>query len=132
MPDEPATVEEYLATLRADQRSALGELRALVHDLLPEAGERISYRMPTVTLDGRPLLHYAAWQKHLSLYPVPHGDEEFEGVVAPYRAAKDAVHLRYDRPLPTDAVTRIVRLLATRHAGSAASPRPQRTQPARP
>ena len=47
MPDEPVTVEEYLATLRADQRSALGELRALVHDLLAEEGERISYRMPT-------------------------------------------------------------------------------------
>ena len=84
MPDEPVTVEEYLATLRADQRSALGELRALVHDLLAEEGERISYRMPT------------------------------------------------------DAVTRIVRLLAAGHAGTSAPPRhqrpqrTQRTQPARP
>jgi uncharacterized protein YdhG (YjbR/CyaY superfamily) len=125
MPDEPTTVDAYVAGVTDDQRSALAALRALVLELLPGAEERISYKMPTVTLEGRPVLHYAAWTKHLSLYPVPRGDEDFEAVVAPYRAAKDAVHLRYDRPLPTDVVTRIVRLLAERHATS----RPQPTRP---
>jgi uncharacterized protein YdhG (YjbR/CyaY superfamily) len=125
MPDEPTTVDAYVAGVTDDQRSALAALRALVLELLPGAEERISYKMPTVTLEGRPVLHYAAWTKHLSLYPVPRGDEDFEAVVAPYRAAKDAIHLRYDRPLPTDVVTRIVRLLAERHATS----RPQPTRP---
>ena len=39
-------------------------------------------------------------------------------LVGPYRAAKDAVHLRYDRPLPTDVVTRVVALLADRHTAT--------------
>ncbi|RYU10182.1 iron chaperone [Nocardioides iriomotensis] len=125
MPDEPTTVDAYVAGVTDDQRPALAALRSLVLELLPGAEERISYRMPTVTLEGRPVLHYAAWTKHLSLYPVPRGDDDFEAVVAPYRAAKDAVHLRYDRPLPTDVVTRIVRLLAERHATA----RPQPTRP---
>jgi uncharacterized protein YdhG (YjbR/CyaY superfamily) len=116
MSDEPTTVDAYVAGITADQRPMLVALRALVLELLPGAEERISYRMPTVTLEGRPVLHYAAWTKHLSLYPVPQGDAGFEAAVAPYRAAKDAVHLRYDRALPTDVVTRIVRLLAERHA----------------
>lgn len=118
MPDKPTTVEGYLATFDAERRRALDELRTLVHARLSGAGERISYQIPTVTLDGRAVLYFAGWKKHMSLYPVPRGDDAFEALVAPYRAAKDAVHLRYDRPLPTDVVTRVVALLADRHAAT--------------
>ena len=117
MPETPpTTVEEYLAGFDAEPRHALDALRALVHECLPGAGEKISYQIPTVTLDGRAVLYFAGWKKHMSLYPVPSGDADYEALVAPYRAAKDAVHLRYDAPLPTEVVVRIVGLLAARHA----------------
>ena len=110
-----ADVDAYVRSFPPDVQSSLEELRALIHDRLPGAGERISYQIPTVTLDDRPVVYFAAWKRHLSLYPVPHGDPSFERDVAPYRAAKDAVHLRYDQPLPRDLVARIVTLLARRH-----------------
>lgn len=112
----PTTVDAYLAGFDADQRRALDELRALIRQCLPGSGDKISYQIPTVTLDGQAVLYFAGWKKHMSLYPVPDGDADYEALVAPYRAAKDAVHLRYDRPLPTEAVTRIVAALAERHA----------------
>jgi uncharacterized protein YdhG (YjbR/CyaY superfamily) len=90
VPDQLTTVDVYVAGLGAEQRAALHELRALVRALLPEAGARISHRMPTATLDGRAVLHHAAWQKHLSLHPVPRGDVDLEAVATPYRAATDA------------------------------------------
>ena len=117
--DNHADVDAYVRSCPDEARGHLEELRALVHDCVPGAEERISYQIPTLTLDGRAVLYFAAWKNHLSIYPVPRGDAEFERVVAPYRAAKDAVHLRYDRPLPRDVVTRIAALLVQRHTQTA-------------
>ena len=108
-------VDDYVRACPDDARGHLEELRALVHECVPGAEEKISYQIPTLTLDGAAVLYFAAWKKHLSIYPVPRGDAEFEGVVAPHRAAKDAVHLGYDRPVPHDVVERIAALLVQRH-----------------
>ena len=92
-----ADVDAYVRSFPPpDVQSSLEELRALIHDRLPGAGERISYQIPTVTLDGRPVVYFAAWKRHLSLYPVPHGDSSFERDVAPYRGTKDTLRLPLD------------------------------------
>ena len=114
-----ADVDDYVRSCPPVVRGHLEELRVLVHQSVPGAGEKISYQIPTLTLDGRAVLFFAAWKKHLSIYPVPRGDDEFERAVAPYRAAKDAVHLRYERPLPRDVVARIAALLLQLHTQTA-------------
>lgn len=114
-----ADVDDYISSFPIDVQRRLEELRSLVHECIPSGGEKISYQIPTVTLSGAAVVYFAGWKKHLSLYPVPRGDDEFEREVAPYRAAKDAVHLPYDQPLPRDLVTRIVSLLVQRHSQSA-------------
>jgi uncharacterized protein YdhG (YjbR/CyaY superfamily) len=112
-----ATVDEYLAGLPDEAREVMAELRRTVHAVVPGAGERISYAMPTFTLDDRPLMHLAAWKKHVGRYPLPPLDADLERQVAPYRGAKDAMRLRYDRPIPYDLVGRVVAVLADRCAG---------------
>lgn len=106
-----ATVDEYAAALPEPARSVLEEVRRLVARVVPGVGETISYRMPTFVLDGLPLVHVAAWTKHLGLYPLPPMDDELAAAVAPYRGAKDAMQLRYDRPVPYDLVERVVAVL---------------------
>ena len=115
-----ADVDAYVASFPADVQAALEELRSLIHTRLPGAGEKISYQIPTVTLDGAAVLYFAAWKKHLSLYPVPRGDAAFERDIAPHRAAKDSVHFDYDQPLPRDLVARTVALLHERHTTQSA------------
>ena len=115
----PATVDEYLAGLPHDVRLRLEEVRRVVHEVVPDAGETISYAMPTFTLDGLPLLHVAAWKQHLGLYPLPALDPALEAAVAPYRGTKDAMKLPHARPLPADLVARVVGVLVEqRRAGS--------------
>ena len=114
----PATVAEYLTGLPDDVRVRLEEVRRVVHEVVPDAGETISYAMPTFTLDGRPLLHVAAWKRHLGLYPLPALDPELAALVAPYRGAKDAMKLPHAAPLPRDLVARVVEVLVEqRRAG---------------
>jgi uncharacterized protein YdhG (YjbR/CyaY superfamily) len=114
----PATVDEYLAGLPDDVRLRLEEVRRVVHEVVPDAGETISYAMPTFTLDDLPLLHVAAWKKHIGVYPLPPLDPELEAEVAPYRGAKDAMKLPYAEPLPRELVAKVVAVLvARRRAG---------------
>jgi uncharacterized protein YdhG (YjbR/CyaY superfamily) len=109
-----ATIEEYLAGLPADVRTRVEEVRRVVHEVVPDAGETISYAMPTFTLDGQPLVHVAAWNKHIGLYPLPAVDPEFDAAVAPYRGTKDGMKLPHGEPLPRELVARVVAVLVDR------------------
>jgi uncharacterized protein YdhG (YjbR/CyaY superfamily) len=113
-----ATIDEYLAGLPDDVRSRMGTLRALVHRVVPGVEERISYAMPTFALDGRSVVHLAAWKKHIALYPLP----ELPGALATeaeqWRGAKDAMQLPHDRPLPIELLEQVLVALGARaHAG---------------
>ncbi|HET6391503.1 MAG TPA: DUF1801 domain-containing protein [Blastococcus sp.] len=114
MSDRFATVDDYVAALPEDARPVMEEVRRVVHRLVPGVDEKISYQMPTFVLDGLPLVHVAAWKKHLGLYPLPPMDGELAAQVEPYRGAKDAMQLRYDRPVPYDLVERVVEVLLER------------------
>jgi uncharacterized protein YdhG (YjbR/CyaY superfamily) len=109
-----ATVDEYLAALPDDVRARVEEVRRVVHEVVPDAGETISYAMPTFTLDDQPLLHVAAWKQHIGLYPLPALDPELDAEITPYRGTKDTMKLPYSRPLPRELVARVVEELVQR------------------
>lgn len=109
-----ATIDEYLAGLPHDVRERMAELRALVHRVVPGVEERISYAMPTFAVDGRPVVHLAAWKKHIALYPLPELPAPVAGQAERYRGAKDAMQLPHGEPLPTELLKHVVRALAAR------------------
>ena len=109
-----ATVDEYLDGLPDDVRARMSELRALVHRVVPDAEERISYAMPTFTLDGRSVVHLAAWKKHIALYPLPELPPDVAAEAERYRGAKDAMHLKHSEPLPTALLEQVLTALVAR------------------
>jgi uncharacterized protein YdhG (YjbR/CyaY superfamily) len=70
--------------------------------------------MPTFTLDGKPLVHVAAWKKHIGLYPLPPMDSQLAADVAPYRATEGTMQLPYTEPFPYALVERVVAALLAR------------------
>lgn len=107
MPPAPETVDDYIAAQPAEVRPLLEEVRRAIHAGVPEPGEKISYGIPTVTLGGHGLVSFAAWKRHIGVYPIPEGDAEFQLDIAPYRDAKSTARFVYGEPVPVELITRL-------------------------
>jgi uncharacterized protein YdhG (YjbR/CyaY superfamily) len=106
-----SSIDEYIAGFPSETRRLLEELRALIQEAAPEATERISYRMATFDLHGRPLIYFAGFQGHVGLYPVIGAvAETLEEELRPYKSGKGTLRFELDRPLPAGLVRRIVEL----------------------
>jgi uncharacterized protein YdhG (YjbR/CyaY superfamily) len=70
MAAKPKTIDEYLATVRADQRAVLEQLRRTIRAMVPQAEECISYGLAAFRLDGRPLVAFGATANHCAFYPM--------------------------------------------------------------
>jgi uncharacterized protein YdhG (YjbR/CyaY superfamily) len=64
--------------------------------------------MPTFTLKGKYLVYFAAYKKHIGLYPAPRGNAEFNEELSVYRAGKGTVRFPLDKPIPFDLISQIV------------------------
>jgi uncharacterized protein YdhG (YjbR/CyaY superfamily) len=111
-----ATVDEYLEALPDEARAAMEGIRRSIRSVVPGIGETISYQMPTFTLDGRPLVHVAAWKRHIGVYPLPPLDGALAQEVAPYRAATDTMRLPLGREIPDGLVERVVAVMVEQRA----------------
>ena len=106
-----ATIDEYISSFPDDVQIILREVRQAILNAAPAADETISYQIPTITLSGRNLVHFAAWKHHIGLYPIPTADEAFEQKIAPYRAARGTARFPLQKPIPYDLIERVAGLL---------------------
>lgn len=102
------TIDEYIDAFPPDVRSVLEKIRRTIQKAAPGSTEAISYGMPTFKLNGRNLVHFAAWKSHIGFYPQPSGTAAFRKELAPYKAAKGSVQFPLDRPLPFELLGKMV------------------------
>jgi uncharacterized protein YdhG (YjbR/CyaY superfamily) len=110
-----ATVDDYIASFPPEVQRKLEEVRATIRAAVPGTEERISYGIPTFALDGRYVVYFSGWKRHVSVYPVPDADPELQREIASYRAGKGTLKFALGEPLPLDLISRIAaRLLEQR------------------
>lgn len=105
----PRTIDQYIAAFPKEVQATLAKIRATIRRAAPAAEERISYHMPAFFLEGKPLIFFAAYKKHIGLYPAPRGTEEFKRELADHAGGKGTVQLPLDRALPLDLIRRMVK-----------------------
>jgi uncharacterized protein YdhG (YjbR/CyaY superfamily) len=103
------SIDEYISAFPVETQRVLEELRTLIKASAPDATETISYAIPTFDLNGKHLLHFAGYAKHVGLYPAPSGLSAFKKNLEPYKSGKGSVQFPLTQALPTDLIRRIVR-----------------------
>jgi uncharacterized protein YdhG (YjbR/CyaY superfamily) len=103
-----AEIDEYLLAVDEPKRRTLQALRRTILEIVPEAEQVISYRVPAFRVQGMVVAGFAAFKDHLSYLPFSGSvlaqlGDELHG----YTMTKSALHFPVDRPLPKSLVKKL-------------------------
>lgn len=101
-------IDEYISLFPKNIKDILEKIRAIIIKVAPNATENISYGIPTFKLDHN-LVHFAAYEKHIGLYPGPSGVEVFKEELKEYKTAKGSIQFPLDKKIPYKLIEKIVR-----------------------
>ena len=104
--EAPKTIEEYISRQPEQARDYLRRMNEVIKAALPDAVEKISWSMPTYWKKYN-LIQFAAFKKHVGLYPGPQAVEAFADRLAEYKTSKGAIQFPYDRVLPLELIREI-------------------------
>src|SRR3954451_11253069 len=109
----PKSVDEYIAAQPETLRPKLEQVRAAIRRAVPEAVEGIAYRMPGYKLNGKPLLYFAGFKQHYSLFAASGTFfASLEEELKDYEQRKGTVHFPLNKPVPVKLISRIAKLRA--------------------
>lgn len=104
-----STIDEYISLFPEHIQKLLTNIRKTISENAPEASETISYQMPTFKLNGKNLVHFAAFKTHIGFYPIPSGIEAFKEELSPYKKGKGSVQFPINQPIPLELIAKIVK-----------------------
>ena len=104
----PRSIDEYIAECSSEVKPILEKIRATISKAAPGAKEKISYQMPTFTLEGN-LVHFAAFKQHIGFYPPVRGDEQLMKDIAEYAGPKGNLRFPLNERIPYGLIARIVK-----------------------
>ncbi len=110
MASKPTTIDAYLASVRADRRTALQKLRKAIRSVVPQAEECISYGIPAYRFRGAVVAGFCARRDGCSYFPFSGSTlmtlaEQLQG----YARTKSSLHFPADKPLPAKLVRQLVK-----------------------
>lgn len=105
----PKNIDEYIASFSPEVQAILEKIRLTITKAAPDAQEIISYRMPAFKLGGI-LVYFAAFKKHIGLFPPVRGDARLEKAIAIYAGEKGNLRFPLDQPIPYGLIEKIVKL----------------------
>ena len=106
---QPEDIDTYISQFSPEVQEILQKIRQTIRASAPDANEIISYGMPAFRLNGI-LVYFAAFKKHIGLYPPVSGDKAIEKAIAPYAGPKGNLQFQLDEPIPYTLIKRITKL----------------------
>ena len=106
--EAPKTIEEYISRQPEQAQIYLRKINEAVKGALPDAVEKISWSMPTYWKKCN-LIQFAAFKKHVGLYPGPEAVEAFADRLTEYKTSKGAIQFPYNKELPIELIGEIAR-----------------------
>ena len=116
---KPKNIDEYIAPFSFEVRMILEKIRSTIRDAAPGAQERISYGIPAFWLNGI-LVYFAAFKKHIGLYPPVRGNATLKKAISVYAGEKGNLQFPLDHPVPYGLIKKIVKFRVKQNSAKAA------------
>ena len=129
-PKKAKDIDDYISKFPADVQAILQKVRETIRHAAPVAKETISYMMPAFRQHGI-LVYFAAWEKHIGMYPPISGNKTLERAIARYAGPKGNLQFPLDEPIPYDLIERLVKLRVKQDSAKAAEKRQKKSQNSR-
>ena len=100
-------IDEYIGGFPAEVQTDLMKIREIIKKAAPDAQEVMSYGVPGYRLKKN-LINFAAFKKHIGLYPTPSAIEAFKEELSEYKTAPGTIQFPFGKPVPFDLIRRIV------------------------
>lgn len=101
-------IDDYLKDVTPSQRASLLRIRDLVKEIEPGAEETISYGMPTLKYKGKPIIHFAAFKNHMSIFPTGDPMQELKQETDKFRTSKGTLQFTEDNHMPESVIRDII------------------------
>jgi uncharacterized protein YdhG (YjbR/CyaY superfamily) len=112
-PGVPKSVDEYIAAQPEALRPTLEQVRNAIRRAVPEAAEGIGYGMPGYKLHGKPMLYFAAFKQHYSLFAASATFfAALEDELRAYKLRKGTIQFPLTKPVPVKLIARIAKIRA--------------------
>jgi uncharacterized protein YdhG (YjbR/CyaY superfamily) len=107
----PKSIDQYIERCAPEARPILRRVRATIAKAVPDAVETISYRIPAFKL-RRIVVYFAAFRRHIGLFPPVKHNPALEKAIAPYAGEKGNLRFPIDRRIPYGLIARIAKFRA--------------------
>jgi uncharacterized protein YdhG (YjbR/CyaY superfamily) len=121
----PNDIDDYISGFPDEVQKILEKIRRTIGKAAPRAKEKISYKMPAFTLDGD-LIYFAAFKKHVGIFPPVRGDAKLNKELSRYRGEKGNLKFPLNEPIPYELIGRLMKFRLKEHLESLATKRDKR------
>lgn len=102
-----SSVDDYNAAFPSEVRKRLDDIVDVIRQAAPEAEETLGYGIPSFKVNGKYVVHYGGFKRHVGFYATPDGHAKFDSELSKYPRGKGSVQFPLDQPLPLDLIRRI-------------------------
>jgi uncharacterized protein YdhG (YjbR/CyaY superfamily) len=113
-------IDDYIDGFPPKVQVILERIRRIIRKEAPDAEEIISYRMPAFRQNGI-LVYFAAFKKHIGLFPPVSGDKAIEKAISVYAGPKGNLQFPLDQPIPYELIGQIAKLRVSQSLAKAAA-----------
>lgn len=109
-----ANIDDYIASAAPEARPILERIKRTIKQTEPKATECISYQIPAFRFN-KPFIYFAAFKRHVGIYPPVKADAALLRELLPYRSEKGNLKFPLGKPMPYPLIKRVASALAHAH-----------------
>jgi len=87
----------------------LNDLYQFLFELVPNSTECISYGMPCLKLNNKPVVYFAGYKSHIGFYPTTKPIEHFKDQLVCYKTSKGAIQFKINEQLPFSLIDEMIK-----------------------